>query len=167
MKTRLIFKAALFTILLPGTVTIIIPYIILSVKGENEFPELTLQTVFALIAGLAGVVVLLYSIWEFAFYGKGTLSAIDPPKVLVVRGLYRYTRNPMYLAVLCILMSEAICFNSITTFTYAVSIFLAFHLFVVYYEEPHLKKIFDNEYKKYIKKIPRWGISLIPFKYSN
>lgn len=163
MKFQLTVKAAFFTMLFPGTVTVIIPYYILKAAGENELPPLTVQTIFFLITGLAGAVILLYCIWGFAFYGKGTLAAIDPPKVLMVRGFYRHTRNPMYLAVLCILISEAICFNSINILIYAAAVFLAFYLFVIFYEEPHLKKVFGDEYTEFIKTIPRWGISLKPF----
>jgi len=167
MKSQLVIKAAYFTILLPGTVTIVTPYFILRAAGENEWPALTLLTFFSIITGLSGVVILLYCIWGFAFCGKGTLAVIDPPQKLVVRGFYKHTRNPMYLAVLCILISEAIWFNSINVLIYTAVVFLAFHLFVIIYEEPHLRRVFGEEYKAYIKTIPRWGISLKRYRENN
>ncbi len=163
MQLQLIFKALFFTVLFPGTVTVLVPYLILNSSGESELPELTFLKVIVIILGLSGTVILLYCIFGFAFYGKGTLAAVDPPKVLVVRGLYKYTRNPMYIAVIGILIFEALFFSSTNIFIYAAGIFLMFHLFVILYEEPHLTKEFGERYKRYFSAIPRWGISLKPF----
>lgn len=74
--------------------------------------------------------------WDFAVIGRGTLAAIDPPRELVVRGLYRYVRNPMYVGVLLILCGEAILFGSAALLAWAMTFFCAVHLFVVLYEEP-------------------------------
>ena len=163
MQVRLVLKAIFFMLLFPGTVTSLVPYLIIRSRGVDELPGLNVLTIFSLITGVIGITMLLYRIWEFAFYGKGTLSTIDPPKVLVVRGLYKHTRNPMYLAVVCILVSEAIFFRSRDILLYAVIIFLIFHLFVIFYEEPHLRKIFGERYEKYFSLIPRWVFSRKPF----
>lgn len=167
MQLQLMPKALFFTAFFPGTVTVLVPYLILNTAGESELPELTLLKVLIIILGFTGAVILLYCILGFAFYGKGTLATVDPPKVLVVWGFYRYTRNPMYIAVVCILISEALFFSSYSILIYAVVIFLSFHLFVILYEEPHLTKEFGERYKRYLSVIPMWGISLKPFSENN
>ena len=167
MKLQLIFKALFFTALFPGTVTILVPYLILNSGGEWKFPELTMLKVLFIVLGITGALILFYCIWEFAFYGKGTLATVDPPKILVVRGFYKYTRNPMYTMVICVLISETLFYNSVNILFYAGAVFLVFHLFVIFYEEPHLKKVFGEEYKRYLSEIPRWGISLKPFSENN
>ena len=167
MKYQLILEAIFFTLLLPGTVTVWVPSVILKEAGSVGLPPFTFLAGITFITGLAGMVILLYCIWEFAFYGKGTLAPVDPPKVLVVHGFYKYTRNPMYLSVLCVLISEALFFSNGSILIYAVFVFLFFYLFVVLYEEPHLKKEFAEEYENYISKVPRWGITLKPFKDDN
>lgn len=167
MQLQLILKALFFTALFPGTITVLVPYLILNSAGLSELPELTFLKVLVIVFGFTGAVILLYCIWGFAFYGKGTLSTVDPPKVLVVRGFYKYTRNPMYFAVLCILIFEAIFFSSTNIFIYAAVIFLMFHFFVILYEEPHLTREFGERYKRYLSAIPRWGISLNPFSENN
>lgn len=160
MKVKLGFNAVLFTLLLPGMVTIVVPYFILRITNELAIRAgLFLQTV-SIIFWLAGMVILLYCIWGFAFYGKGTLAAIAPPKILVVKGLYRYTRNPMYLAVILMLLSESIFFISPYLLIYTVLVFLSFNLYVLFYEEPHLKKVFGEEYRKYNDVVPRWSIKI-------
>jgi len=164
MQFKLVMKAILFTLIFPGSGTVLIPYLILKFTGVTQWPELNTLTIISLIFGFSGFIILFNCIWGFAFYGKGTLATVDPPKVLVVRGLYKYTRNPMYLAVLCILISEVVFFSNIYILLYAVAAFLLFHLFVVVYEEPYLRKEFGGAYEKYSLEIPRWGISFKPYK---
>jgi len=81
---------------------------------------------------------------------------MDPPKELVVRGLYRYVRNPMYVGILSILLGEALLFASQRLFEYAAVAFIFFFLLVVLYEEPVLRNKFGESYRQYCKKVPRW-----------
>lgn len=159
MNSRLILKATIITLLMPGTVILLIPYLILCQSGVTDWPNISSVTVLASIAGLAGLAVLLYCIWEFAVHGKGTLAPIDPPKVLVVHGVYRYTRNPMYLAIIVVLLSETLFFNNLWLLIYATLALLGFHLFVILYEEPRLRSQFGESYKEYFKAVPRWRIT--------
>ena len=92
----------------------------------------------------------------FTFAGKGTPAPIDPPKELVERGLYRFSRNPMYVGVLFILFGEAIFFATLLILGYMLVFFFCFHLFVVAYEEPTLRRTFGAAYKKYCDAVPRW-----------
>ncbi|MCI0515308.1 isoprenylcysteine carboxylmethyltransferase family protein [candidate division KSB1 bacterium] len=108
--------------------------------------------------GLRGVGFLISCIWDFAAHGQGTLAPMAPPKVLVTHGFYRYTRNPMYLGVLGILLSEALFFSSLSLLIYPALILGSFHLFVVGYEEPHLRREFGEAYTAYCRTTPRWGV---------
>ena len=164
MKARLVSNAAVMTLLLPGTVTVLIPYFILPQSCFNEWPGISAVAVAAMIAGLSGLAGLLHCIWGFAVYGKGTLAPIDPPKLLVVRGLYKYTRNPMYSSVVIVLLSEALLFGSPSLLVYAAMVLLGFHLFVIFYEEPRLRSQFGRSYEEYCKTISRWGITIRRFR---
>jgi protein-S-isoprenylcysteine O-methyltransferase Ste14 len=160
MQAQLILKASLSAILLPGAVIVLGPYLILSRSESAVWPGLSVESAVAVILGLLGIGVLLHCIWSFAVQGKGALAPVDPPKVLVVCGVYRYTRNPMYVAVLTVLVAEALFFGSRTLAIYAGAAFFCFHLFVVLYEEPHLRRQFGTSYKEYCRAVPRWGVSL-------
>jgi protein-S-isoprenylcysteine O-methyltransferase Ste14 len=95
-------------------------------------------------------------ILEFARTGRGTLSPVDPPRVLVVHGLYRYVRNPMYLSVTAIVLGEAVLSGSTGLVVYWAVWFAAANLFVVFYEEPNLRRRFGAEYDRYMKAVGRW-----------
>ena len=107
---------------------------------------------------------LLQCIWRFAVYGKGTLASIDPPKHLVVCGIYKYTRNPMYIAVISVLISEVILFKNLHLLIYLIIGTIILHLFVVFYEEPRLSNQFGEDYKRYCKSVPRWMATIKPYK---
>lgn len=153
----LFFRNLFFTILQPSVVVGLIPYLMLNngIKRYFDFPFTSLQYI-GLMLFFLGFLVLLYCIVSFAIRGKGTLSPADPTKQLVVSGLYRFSRNPMYVGVIMMLIGESIFFHSYILFVYTVLVFTAFHLFVKFFEEPRLKKDFGEEYNKYSKKVSRW-----------
>jgi protein-S-isoprenylcysteine O-methyltransferase Ste14 len=95
-------------------------------------------------------------IWEFARSGRGTLSPVDPPRELVIRGLYRYVRNPMYLSVTTIILGELLLTRSQALLAYWALWFLAANLFVIGYEEPTLRRRFGAPYEQYISQVGRW-----------
>jgi protein-S-isoprenylcysteine O-methyltransferase Ste14 len=103
-----------------------------------------------------GVVLLGACIWEFAHRGRGTLSPVDPPSELVVEGLYRYVRNPMYLSVTVIVLGEALLSGSRALLAYWAVWFVAANLFVIGYEEPTLRRRFGPAYERYRAKVGRW-----------
>ena len=110
----------------------------------------------ALLLIATGVSLLLACIWEFAARGQGTLSPVDPTKELVIQGLYRYVRNPMYLAVSTILLGEALLMRSRGLLVYWVIFFAAVNLFVMAYEEPTLRRQFGESYTRYQQRVGRW-----------
>ena len=134
----LALRALFFVLLLPGTVAGYIPFGILQSGNLLRVPSLGPASVCAAVFAITGALVLLRCVWDFFAAGKGTLAPIDPPRLLVVRGLYRFTRNPMYNGVLALILGEAWLFRSIGLAEYALLALVLFHLFVVPYEEPAL-----------------------------
>lgn len=104
----------------------------------------------------AGACILLWCIYAFARHGKGTLSPVDPARRLVVSGLYRYVRNPMYLGVTTVLLGETLFFKSMPLLGYTGLVFLLFNLFIRLYEEPYLRRQFGEAYERYCEKVGRW-----------
>ena len=109
---------------------------------------------FAIVA--VGVGLLLWCVREFYVAGKGTLAPWDPPRRLVTTGLYRFSRNPMYVAVLTILAGLSLVYASRALSIYAVGMVVAFHLRVVLYEEPTLARLFPAEWAELRARVPRW-----------
>ena len=149
MRFLLALRAIFFVLLLPGTVAGYVPFRILSAADQVRVPELSRSSAGASIVAIAGAVVLLRCVWDFFAKGRGTLAPIDPPRVLVVSGLYRFTRNPMYNGVLALILGEAWLFGSMSLLKYALLVFVLFHLFVVLYEEPALTSQFGKSYRAY------------------
>jgi protein-S-isoprenylcysteine O-methyltransferase Ste14 len=150
----LLLRSIFFTFLVPGSVTVLIPYLILRAKRAG--PPLGAIHYLGWPVIMIGACGLLWCIWQFLSEGRGTLAPIDPPKHLVVKGLYRYVRNPMYVSVASILLGEAIVFWSFEILTEVVTVFVITHLFIVFYEEPFLKRQFGETYEKYLPTVGRW-----------
>lgn len=148
----LFLKNFAFTIVVPGTVAVYLP--LLLVQGRS------LGSIGAMLLGLglvtAGAGIYIWCVWDFATFGRGTPAPIDAPKKLVLRGLYRYTRNPMYVGVLTAIAGWAIAFQSLTLVLYAVVVWAGFQAFIVLYEERHLRRAFGAEYETYLQRVPRW-----------
>ncbi|MDP2864018.1 MAG: isoprenylcysteine carboxylmethyltransferase family protein [Desulfobacterales bacterium] len=151
----ILIKTIIFTFLVPGTVTILVPYWLLSLSASPALPFGVFRF-FGLLPVFIGAAILFRCVWDFTFAGRGTPAPIDPPKELVVQGLYRYVRNPMYIGILSILLGEALLFASWRLFEYTAIVFSLFYFFVLFYEEPVLKKKFGESYREYCKNIPRW-----------
>jgi protein-S-isoprenylcysteine O-methyltransferase Ste14 len=103
-----------------------------------------------------GAAIYLWCAWDFTFKGKGTPNPDAPPTELVVSGLYRFVRNPMYVGVVSVVFGEAIWFESTTLIVFAALLLLGFHLRVVQYEEPVLRRQFGESYVRYCSTVPRW-----------
>ena len=163
MKFFLAVRSLLFLILIPGTVAGHIPLRILRTSRHLSILAFSITTILAAAVALIGIIVLLRCVWDFFAAGRGTLAPFDPPKHLVVRGLYRFTRNPMYNGVLALLLGEAWLFHSSALLEYAIVVFVIFHLMVLIYEEPTLESQFGESYRAYRATVPRWGFTLRPF----
>jgi protein-S-isoprenylcysteine O-methyltransferase Ste14 len=150
---RALLKTGTFAIVAPGFVAVGVPYLLLGPRAEFE---IGMARFAGAVPILLGAMALLWCAWDFVFAGRGTPAPIDPPRVLVVKGLYRFVRNPMYIALGLVLGGEAIFFESYRLLIYALLAWLACHLFVVSYEEPTLKKNFGAAYEAYRQAVPRW-----------
>ena len=147
-------KTVIFTILVPGGVTVWVPMLLLWITPSAD--KIGPFQLLGLIPIVIGAVTYFWCAWDFASTGKGTPAPIDPPKHLVARGLYRFVRNPMYVGVLITLLGEALLFSSLALFVYAAIVITWQHLFVVFYEEPALRRKFGESYSDYLAKTPRW-----------
>jgi len=152
-------KTLIFTVFVPGTVTVAIPYLLI----RSNLPLARTEIGIIRYAGLAliipGALIYLWCAYDF-WRARGTPAPIDPPKELVVRGLYRYVRNPMYVGVLSIVFGVSISFGSGLTAVYGAGLWLMFHVFVMFYEEPTLRRLFGESYEKYCREVGRWWPSI-------
>ena len=154
--SMLILRSIFFTLLLPGTVTVLIPYWLISSSSVGRFSTYHALSYLGLPLIVIGALGLLTCIWQFFSEGRGTLAPVDPPKHLVARGLYKYIRNPMYVSVVTILLGEAIFFMS-TRVLIEAGVFMGLaYLFVVFYEEPVLRRQFGESYERYSQTVGRW-----------
>jgi protein-S-isoprenylcysteine O-methyltransferase Ste14 len=146
------FWRALFAfIAMPGMVAFAIPVIWL-----QQSQALHVRQSWGLLVLAAGTLGLLWCVRDFYFQGKGTLAPWSPPQHLVVVGLYRYSRNPMYVCVLLILLGWAATCSSSGLLAYCALIALAFHLRVIYGEEPWLSHKHGASWQAYVSRVPRW-----------
>src|SRR5262245_54697416 len=111
-----------------------------------------------------GVVGLVECFGRFALKGHGTPAPIAPPENLVVSGLYRHVRNPIYVALVCAIVGQALLFGSVMLLEYAGVVWLLFHVFVLGYEEPTLRQQFGSSYAAYQANVPRWWPRLTPWQ---
>jgi protein-S-isoprenylcysteine O-methyltransferase Ste14 len=151
-----LLRTALFTIVVPGTVVLYVPYRLLGAPNRAIFQLVTPLGWLAVPLFLAGLALYLRCAWDFATRGRGTPGPWDPPVYLVGNGLYRVMRNPMYVGVVSMIAAEAAAFRSLVLTEYVVVVWVCFHLMVVLYEEPALRHTFGESYEAYVKSTPRW-----------
>jgi protein-S-isoprenylcysteine O-methyltransferase Ste14 len=155
-----ILGSALFLVLAPGTVAGLIPWWITHWWGPPHPPALTILG-WGLIALGGGL--LLECFARFALQGRGTPAPLAPTARLVVTGAYRWVRNPMYVAVVALILGQAAVFASLPLMLYGYAIWAAFHAFVLGYEEPTLRRTFPEDYAAFCAAVPRWLPRLTPW----
>ncbi|HKE91897.1 MAG TPA: isoprenylcysteine carboxylmethyltransferase family protein [Gemmatimonadales bacterium] len=151
----LALRSLFWTVALPGMVAGYVPWRYVGLSHASFSWRDPVQLVGALFVTV-GAAVLATCIWEFARSGRGTLSPVDPPKQLVVRGLYRYVRNPMYVGVTTMLLGELLVTRTTTFALYCAGWLVAVNLFIIGYEEPTLRSQFGASYEAYTKSVGRW-----------
>jgi protein-S-isoprenylcysteine O-methyltransferase Ste14 len=141
-----------FAALVPGSVIVLIPYLLC---GWRLAEAATLRWAGVLLLLLALPVFVDFLV-RFVREGRGTPAPVAEPERLVVSGPFRYVRNPGYVGVLGLIAGQSLLFASAAVLAHAAIVALAFHLFVVLYEEPHLRRKFGTEYEEYKRRVPRW-----------
>jgi protein-S-isoprenylcysteine O-methyltransferase Ste14 len=151
----LFLRALISLLILPGTFAGLIPVWIVSAdRSQGQ------GFIIGAVPLVIGVVMALWCVRDFYAFGKGTLAPWDPPKRLVVVGLYRFTRNPMYVGISLFLIGWSLLLASPRLAGYTVIPAVGFHLRVLLYEEPTLKKLFGEEWTLYAATVPRWWLRL-------
>jgi protein-S-isoprenylcysteine O-methyltransferase Ste14 len=163
-RTMAILGSALFFVVVPRVLAGVIPWWITRWHLGRAFFGLELTRVIGIVLILAGVPGLVDSFARFALQGLGTPAPIAPAKNLVVTGLYRYVRNPMYVSVVAVILGQAFLFGDWHLILYGALFWLSCHLFVVAYEEPTLERTFGAEYEAFRANVPRWIPRLTPWR---
>lgn len=149
-------------VLLPGTVTVVVPTLILSLQGNGSlvfslpFPARLVLPLLGLPLLGVGLALMVKTIGLFATVGRGTLAPWTPTQRLVVRGIYRHVRNPMISGVCCVLLGEAVCFGSLPLVCWSGAFWLVNAIYIPLWEEPGLVKRFGRDYVVYRQNVPRW-----------
>lgn len=156
--TRLAHLKAIF--ILPFNVVITVPFIILFLT-QHRFLEFDTpsKNLFFILGGVLmsiGLALFITTIRLFSVLGKGTLAPWQPPKKLIIVGLYRYVRNPMVSSIFLMLLGEAMFFYSKAIFIWFLIFMVLNCFFLIFWEEPRLAKRFGEEYKHYQRTVPRW-----------
>jgi protein-S-isoprenylcysteine O-methyltransferase Ste14 len=140
-------------VLLPGTVAVVVPAILVASYG-SEFDSLRIVIGVPFVA--AGFAMWVWTVRLFSRIGKGTLAPWDPTKRLVVEGPYAHVRNPMITGVLALLVGEALIFGCLAIAIWAAAFVVINHVFFLAYEEPAVERRFGDEYRRYKENVPRW-----------
>jgi protein-S-isoprenylcysteine O-methyltransferase Ste14 len=151
-----ILGSAIFLVLAPGIVAGYVPWRICRWHVGAPLLGTSSLRVFGVLLITVGLPVLLDSFARFALQGLGTPAPIFPTRHLVVGGLFRYARNPMYVAVLSLILGQGLFFGSVRVLEYGLAVWLGFYLFVLIYEEPTLRKKYGHEYEEFYASVPRW-----------
>jgi protein-S-isoprenylcysteine O-methyltransferase Ste14 len=155
-RAQAIIGSAIFLVLAPGIVAVAVPWWI---SGWRMSEPLLGFVGFRLIGALliaCGLPVLLDSFARFAFEGLGTPAPVAPTEHLVTTGLYRYVRNPMYMAVSLLIFGQGVFLANRAVLRYGVAVCIGFAAFVWFYEEPTLRRTFGSEYEEFCANVPRW-----------
>ena len=163
-KTIAVLGSALFFAVAPSSVAGLVPWWITRWEFRPPFFDLDATRAVGILLIVAGLPGLVDSFARFALQGLGTPAPIAPTQNLVVTGLYRYVRNPIYLALVAVILGQAVLFGDQRLFLYGALVFVAFHIFVLAYEEPTLRQSYGAEYESYGANVPRWLPRLTPWR---
>lgn len=163
-KTIAVLGSALFFVVAPSVLAGLIPWLMTRWEFLPPFFDLQATRAVGILLIVLGLPGLVDSFARFALQGLGTPAPIAPTQNLVVTGLYRYVRNPIYVAVVAIILGQAILFGDWRLVMYGGFMWLAFHAFVLAYEEPVLAQTFGAQYEEFRANVPRWIPRLSPWR---
>jgi protein-S-isoprenylcysteine O-methyltransferase Ste14 len=166
-KTIAVLGSALFFVVAPLVLAGFVPWWITHWEFRPAFFGLELTRAIGPMLIIAGVPGVVDSFLRFALQGLGTPAPIAPTQNLVVTGLYRYVRNPIYVGVAAVIFGQALLFGDWRLLWYAALLWLFFHVFVLVYEEPTLEQTFGAQYEDFRTNVPRWVPRLTPWRARN
>jgi protein-S-isoprenylcysteine O-methyltransferase Ste14 len=158
-----IVGSAIFLVIAPGTVAVLVPWWISRWQINQPWHGIYPLRLVGILLIIFGGGVLLDSFARFAIQGLGTPAPVMPTKHLVVTGLYRYVRNPMYVGVFSAIVGQALLFANFKVLVYGVCMFSVAACFVLLYEEPTLRRTFGAEYDQFCANVPRWIPRMTPW----
>ena len=156
-----------FLFLLIPIIYVWIPYKILSSPNLYSPFDIGVFRFIGLAPIVLGLIIYFWCAHSFVFFGKGTPIPFTPTKQLVVKGLYRFVRNPMYIGGFFLIAGEALLFQSKALFIYSLVMFGIFNVHVLFFEEPYLADKFGGSYNRYRKSVHRWIPRLTPYREDN
>lgn len=159
-----ILGSAIFLVIAPGIVAGYVPWRICRWQVRTPLLGTSSFRFVGVLLIVAGIPVLLDSFARFALQGLGTPAPIFPTRHLVVRGFFRYVRNPMYLAVVSLILGQGLFFGSVRVLEYGLAVWMGFYLFILIYEEPLLRKSYAHEYEEFCANVRRWIPHLRPWR---
>jgi protein-S-isoprenylcysteine O-methyltransferase Ste14 len=160
-RTSAALGSFVFLLVTPGTVAVLVPSLI---TGWRRPPEpVPWVDAVGWVLVLTGAAVLVHAFVAFAWHGRGTPAPAAPTERLVVEGAYRYVRNPMYVAVLAVVLGQVLLFTSWGLFAYLLVLFITVDTFVHIYEEPTLREAYGPSYEEFCEHVPRWLPRLTPW----
>lgn len=151
-----IIRTITYATLFVGLLLVYLPARILVWSGIVRPAAMGWPQIAGLLIGTAGALIALSCVCAFAWIGKGTPAPFDPPRRLVVRGPYRFVRNPMYVGAALAVAGAALFYQSVQLLAFVAGFLLVTHLFVVLYEEPTLRRLFGPDYQAYCQRVHRW-----------
>jgi len=163
-KAIAVFGSALFFVIAPLVLAGLVPWWVTQWEFRPAFLGVDLIRIIGGILIIVGVPGLVDSFARFALEGLGTPAPVAPTQKLVVTGLFRYVRNPIYIAVVAVILGQGLLFGDSRLLWYGALLWLSFHVFVVVYEEPTLTETFGSEYESFRTNVPRWIPRLTPWR---
>lgn len=151
-----VIGSLIWLVIAPGLIAGYLPWAITRWRVEPPLLWVGATRWLGALLILLGLPILLEAFARFALYGRGTPAPVLPPERLVVRGFYRRVRNPMYVAVVALILGQALLFGEAQLLALGAVVWLVFHVFVRAYEEPTLRRRFGPDYLAYCAAVPRW-----------
>jgi len=146
----------LFVLTVPGTVVVCVPYVLCRWTFRTPLFGVGSGRWLGLVLIVCALPIFFDFVLRFVREGRGTPAPVAPTVHLVVGGTFRYVRNPGYIAVVSLLVGQALLFGSVAVLLYALMVAVGFHIFVLLYEEPTLRRQFGDAYEAYCRDVPRW-----------
>jgi len=146
----------IFALIVPGSVILYVPYALTRFRFAPAWLGLDATRWMGVALFVIALPIFFGFLVRFVREGHGTPAPIAPTRRLVIGGMFRHVRNPGYVSVIALLLGETLFLGSRVLLLYTISVALAFHLFVIFYEEPALRRSFGAEYEAYCRRVPRW-----------